>query len=127
MRILVDSSIWIDYFRGGNDSEVMDSYIDENVICTNYLILSELIPNLRIRNQNKIIDLLTEVSKIPLNINWNRIIEYQTICLKNGINKVGIPDLIIVDNAIHNDLILFSMDKHFKLIREYIDLKLVEI
>jgi predicted nucleic acid-binding protein len=127
MRILVESSIWIDYFRGGNDSEVMDSYIDENVICTNHLILSELIPNLRIRKENKLIDLLTEVSKIPLNINWNLIIEFQTICLKNGINKVGIPDLIIVDNAIQNDLILFSMDKHFKLISEYIDLKLVEI
>lgn len=127
MRILVDSSIWIDYFRGGNNSDVMDSYIDENAICTNHLILSELIPNLRIRKQNKLIDLLTEVSKIPLNINWNRIIEYQTICLKNGINKVGIPDVIIVDNAIQNDLILFSMDKHFKLISEYIDLKLVEI
>ena len=127
MRILVDSSIWIDYFRGGNDSEVMDSYIDENVICTNHLILSELIPNLRIRKEDKLIDLLTEVSKIPLNINWNLIIEFQTICLKNGINKVGIPDLIIVDNAIQNDLILFSMDKHFKLISEYIDLKLVEI
>ena len=127
MRILVDSSIWIDYFRGGNDSEVMDSYIDENVICTNHLILSELIPNLRIIKQNKLIDLLKEISKISLNINWNQIIEYQTICLKNGINNVGIPDLIIVDNTIQNDLILFSMDKHFKLISEYIDLKLVEI
>ncbi len=125
MRILVDSSIWIDYFRGGDNSEVLDSYIDENVICTNHLILSELIPKLRIRKQNKLIDLLTEVSKIPLNINWNRIIEYQTTCLKNGINKVGISDLIIVDNAIQNDLILFSTAKHFKLISEYIDLKLV--
>jgi predicted nucleic acid-binding protein len=127
MRILADSSIWIDYFRGGNNSEALDTYIDENLICTNLLILSELIPNLRIRKQNKLIDLLTEVSKIPLNINWNRIIEYRTICLKNGINKVGIPDLIIVDNAIQNDLILYSIDKHFKLISEYIDLKLVEI
>ena len=127
MRILADSSIWIDYFRGGNNSEALDTYIDENLICTNLLILSELIPNLRIRKQNKLIDLLTEVSKIPLNINWNRIIEYRTICLKNGINKVGIPDLIIVDNAVQNDLILYSIDKHFKLISEYIDLKLVEI
>ena len=127
MRILADSSIWVDYFRGGNNSEALDTYIDENLICTNLLILSELIPNLRIRKQNKLIDLLTEVSKIPLNINWNRIIEYRTICLKNGINKVGIPDLIIVDNAVQNDLILYSIDKHFKLISEYIDLKLVEI
>lgn len=126
MRILVDSSIWVDYFRGGVNSEIMDRYIDKNIICTNYLILSELFPALRIRKQNKLIDLLNEISKIPLDINWNRIIDYQTTCLKKGINKVGIPDLIIVDNAIKNDLILFSFDKHFKLISKYIDLKLVE-
>ncbi|HEM49167.1 MAG TPA: PIN domain-containing protein [Caldithrix sp.] len=127
MRILVDSSIWVDYFRGGVNSEIMDRYIDENIICTNYLILSDLFPALRIRKQNKLIDLLNEISKIPLDINWNRIIDYQITCLKNGINKVGIPDLIIVDNAIENDLILFSLDKHFKLISQSTDLKLVEI
>ena len=71
----------------------------------NHLILSGLTPNLRIIKQNKLIDLLKEISKISLNINWNQIIEYQTICLKNGINNVGIPDLIIVDNTIQNDLI----------------------
>ena len=71
----------------------------------NRRILSGLIPNLRIIKQNKLIDLLKEISKISLNINWNQIIEYQTICLKNGINNVGIPDLIIVDNTIQNDLI----------------------
>ena len=127
MRILVDTSIWVDYFRSGGNSEIIDSYIDENIICTNYLILSELFPALKIRKQNKLIDLLNEISKIPLDINWNRIIDYQITCLKNGINKVGIPDLIIIDNAIENDLILFSLDKHFQLISQYIDLKLVEI
>ena len=125
MRILVDSSIWIEYFRGGEISEVMDLYIDENIICTNYLILSELIPALRIRKKYKLIELLNEVSKVTLTINWNRIINYQTLCLKNGINKVGIPDLIIVDNAMENDLVLFSLDEHFRLLSNHMDLKLV--
>jgi hypothetical protein len=57
MRILVDSSIWIDYFRGGDKSEVMNEYIDENIICTNHLILSELVPALRIQTQFKLIEL----------------------------------------------------------------------
>ncbi len=126
MQILVDSSVWIDYFRGGNNSEKLDYYIDENLICTNYLILSELIPTLKIRKQYRLIKLLNEVSKIPLTINWNKIIEYQTLCLQNGINKVGIPDLIIADNAIENDLVLFSLDKHFKLLSKHIDLQLIE-
>jgi predicted nucleic acid-binding protein len=127
MRILVDSSIWIDYFRGGDKSEVMNEYIDENIICTNHLILSELVPALRIQKQFKLIELLYEVSIAPLNIDWNRIINYQTTCLKNGMNKVSIPDLIIVDNAIEHNLVLFTIDKHFKLIKEHIDLKLVKL
>jgi hypothetical protein len=62
-----------------------------------------------------------------LNIDWNRIIDYQTTCLKNGLNKVGIPDLIIVDNAVEHNLVLFTLDKHLKLKKEHIDLKLVEL
>ena len=124
MNILVDSSVWIDYFRGGDKSEVLNQYIDENLICINQLILSELVPALKIRRQNKLITLLNEITKIPLNINWDKIINYQIICLKNGINNIGIPDLIIADNVIENDLILFTFDKHFKLISKHIDIKL---
>jgi predicted nucleic acid-binding protein len=125
MNILVDSTIWIDYFRGGSDSEILDKFIDENLICTNNLILAEIIPALRIKKQNKLIDLLKEIQRIPLNINWNMIIEYQIQCLSNGINKVGIPDLIIVENAIKNDLVLFSFDKHFRLISNHMELNLL--
>ncbi|MCH7764768.1 MAG: PIN domain-containing protein [Candidatus Marinimicrobia bacterium] len=124
MKILVDSSVWIDYFRGGDQSKVLDIYIDENLISTNDLILSEMIPALKLRKQGKLINLLNNVHKRPLNIHWDNIIKYQVTCLKNGINKVGIPDLIITDHVIDNDLILFSLDKHFELISKYIELKL---
>ena len=66
------------------------------------------------------------ISKIHLHINWSRIIDYQTMFLSHGINKVGIPDLIIVATAIENDLVLFSFDKHFSLISEHIKLKLFQ-
>lgn len=88
MNILVDSSVWTDYFRGGEYSEILDSFIDENILCTNYLILSELIPALNHNGYSKLVKLLREITKIPLNINWEIIINYQTICLSNGINKV---------------------------------------
>ena len=125
MKILVDSSVWIDYFRKGENSAILDQYIDANIIFTNDLILAEIIPALLIRNQNFLVDLLSEISKARLTINWGRIIEFQTICLKNGINKVSIPDLIIADNAIEYDLVLFTLDKHFKLLKDYINIKLL--
>ncbi|MBL1215511.1 MAG: PIN domain-containing protein [Ignavibacteriae bacterium] len=127
MKILVDSSVWIDFFRGGNSSKVLEGYIDDNLICTNDLILAELIPHLVMQKQKKLIALLNLIEKIPIIINWSRIIESQTKCLKNGINKVGIPDLIILQNAIDNELNLFSFDKHFKLISKFRNSKLVLI
>ncbi len=42
MAVLVDTSVWIDYFRTGNQSAELDDLIDENVIVTNDLILAEL-------------------------------------------------------------------------------------
>ena len=32
MQVLVDSSVWIDYFRGGTKSDDLDILIDENLI-----------------------------------------------------------------------------------------------
>jgi predicted nucleic acid-binding protein len=125
MNILVDSSVWNDYFRSGKNSGILDRFIDQNVICINDLILAELIPFLKIKRQTRVIKLLKDISKIPINIDWNNIIDYQTICLQNGINKVGIPDLIILDNIIQNDLMLFSLDKHFDLIQKHINFEII--
>ena len=123
MNILIDSSVWIDYFRGGDKSEILDSFIDENILCTNYLILSELLPALNYKKQFRLISFLRDIVQIPLNIDWENIIQYQTICLSNGINNVGITDLIIINNVIKNDLVLYSFDKHFTLLQKYIEFK----
>ena len=125
MNILVDSSVWIDYFRSGKNSDQLDSFIEQNLVCTNDLILAELIPFLKIKKHVKVIKLLEELNKIPLTINWGKIISYQTKCLQNGVNKVGIPDLIILDNVVQNDLTLFTLDKHFSLIQKIIKHKTV--
>jgi len=39
------------------------------------------------------------IKKNPLNINWQQIIDFQVQCLKSGANGIGIPDLIIAQNA----------------------------
>jgi predicted nucleic acid-binding protein len=125
MNILVDSSVWIEYFKSGKKSGILDRFIDQNIICINDLILAELVPFLKIRKQTRVIKLLYQITQIPLDINWNKLIEYQTICLKNGINKIGVPDLIILDNTIQNDLVLFTLDRHFILIRKYIEFEIL--
>ncbi len=58
MSVLVDTSIWIEYFR-----------------------------------------LLHKINKLEIVINWSQLIDYQYKCIKNGINGIGIPDLMIAQNA----------------------------
>jgi predicted nucleic acid-binding protein len=126
-EILVDSSVWIQYFSGKSDAQLLDNLIDKNLICINDLILSELVPFLKQKKQNKIVELLYSIKNIPLFISWDDIIKFQYINLKNGINNVGIPDLIILQNVIDNNLELLTFDKHFKLIQNNIKFELYKL
>ena len=126
MPVLVDTSIWIEYFRSGNSTKKLDFLIDENLIVINDLILAELVPSLRARNQQTIIKLLNNISKIELSIDWDQIIEFQFKCLKTGLNQIGIPDLIIVQNAKQNQCDVYSLDNHFKLMKDILELRLID-
>jgi len=125
MQVLVDSSVWIDYFRTGESSSHLDMLIDENLIVTNDIILAELIPFLKMKKQYKLIGLLEEINKNILAINWKEIIHFQVQCLASGANGMGIPDLIIAQNALQNDCAIYSLDKHFHQLQRIIQIALV--
>ena len=120
MQTLVDSSVWIDYFRDGDKASDLDELIDQNTLVTNDLILTELVPFLRLKNQRKIIRLMNSITRFELHIDWEQIAEYQYLCLKKGVNGVGIPDLIIVQNAKQNHCAIYSLDNHFRMISKII-------
>ena len=122
--VLVDTSVWIDYFKGGDDSTDLSPLIDENLVVTNDIILAELVPYLRLKKQVVVVKLLQEINRLPMQINWDEIVEFQVRCLKAGANGVGIPDLIIAQNAKANNCKIYSLDKHFRLSKQVIKIKL---
>lgn len=125
MSVLVDSSVWIDYFRnGGND--LLDQIIKEDILVINDIILTELIPALALQGQSEVIAILENIDRIPLKTDWDLIRRYQTINLQNGINKVGIPDLLILQQVIEFNLTLVSSDKHFEMMKAHFDFKLLK-
>lgn len=126
MSVLVDTSVWVDYFRGAGGADEVDGLIDENLVATNDLVLAELLPPLRLRGERLLIALLREVRKYPIAVDWEDIINMQTLCLRSGINGVGIPDLIIAQNAVQNRLTLFSNDRHFVLLARHVPLAMYE-
>ena len=122
--VLVDSSVWIAYFRDDTGNEDLDHLITDDAVATNDLILAELLPGLRLRRQNRLISLLQQVAKYPVEVDWDEIVEFQLGCLRKGINKVGIPDLIVAQNTIQNGLELLTRDKHFQLLTSVAPLSL---
>ncbi|KAA0257667.1 PIN domain-containing protein [Deferribacter autotrophicus] len=124
MLVLVDSSVWIQYFKSGEGVEKLDSLIDRDVIVTNKIILAELVPFLKIKKQNKLVTLFQSLRETELNINWDEIIEIQYKCLKAGINGIGIPDLIIAQNAFQNKCKLYTLDRHFNLLQKVLGIEL---
>lgn len=123
-KVLIDSSVWIEYFKTGG-IEKLDRLIEEDLACINELILTELAPALMLKKETDILEGLQAVSMIPLNIDWEIVRDYQLMNLKNGINKVGIPDLIILQQVIDEKITLFSFDKHFKLMQSQLTFDLI--
>ena len=124
MSVLVDTSVWVEYFRNGNNCEPLEVLIDENLVATNDLVLAEIIPYLKIRKQRTIIKLLSSINNLGMAINWDQIMDFQYECLKNGINGIGIPDLIIAQNAKQNNCPIYSLDKHFIVLKNVVNIEL---
>jgi len=125
--VLVDSSVWIGYFRGEKKAKHLDHLIETNTACVNDLIFAELLPSIAHKNEPDLRELLLVVQRIPLVIRWDHIISMQTANLKNGINKVGIPDLIIMQNAQEHSVPLFTLDRHFALMSKIHGITLYEV
>ncbi len=114
MEVLVDTSIWIDYFHSGHKSDKLDLLIDENLVVINDLILTELLPLLIVKKENKVVKLLKSIKNNIMHPDWEEIIAYQVYCLKSGSTGIGIPDLLIAQNSIQNNIPVYSINKHFK-------------
>jgi predicted nucleic acid-binding protein len=123
-NIIIDSSAWIEYFKVHKEFLFIDELIDNNTVCTNEFILTELIPSIMYKKENHLAELLNGLVKYEIKTDWKELQNYQLLNLKHGNNNIGIVDLIIVQNCIQNKLKLVSRDKHFILMSEYIPIEI---
>ena len=126
MNNLIDSSAWIEYFRGNQKYYFIKDLIYSNAICTNDIILAELLPSIIHRKENNLAGLLNRITKYMLLIDWQEIRNIQILNLRHGNNNIGISDIIIMQNCIQNNLRLISNDKHFIAMAKYMPLELHE-
>lgn len=122
--MLVDSSVWIDYFRAGRHAVEVESLLDDGRVVINDLILAELVPALRVKRQTRLIDLLHELEQEPMLPDWEELIRMQIACLRDGLNGIGIPDLLIAQNAMQHGFELMTRDGHFVRLARHVPLQL---
>ena len=116
MNYIIDSCVWIDYFKYKKHFQEISDLLINNLSFVNKIILAELIPSARIYKEYDFIDCLSGINSIPLDIDWDEIIDIQCECIRSGINKLGLLDIAIAQNAKQNDMGIFSSNRHMILL-----------
>jgi predicted nucleic acid-binding protein len=114
MKVLVDSSVWIDFFRRRNNVNRLPTLLVEDLAVTNPLILAEIIPALELKNERETVRLLRTFDVFALDPDWDDVIRLQVKFVRRYGHYLGISDLLIVQNAVQNDLPIYSFDNDVK-------------
>ena len=77
MKVLVDSSVWIDFFRRRNSANQLPVLLREDLAVVNQLIMAEIVPALEIRKQKSAIADLKILTNYEMNINWDELVKLQ--------------------------------------------------
>lgn len=125
-RIIVDTSIWIEYFK---NNQKYVPFIEDNLNLENILIsgpiISELLHGIKSEKEYKLLS--ESISAVPyaecVYDDWIKTGETLYNLKKKGIT-VPLTDILISAIAIRHDASVLSLDKHFKSIDM---IKLIEL
>lgn len=125
--VLVDTSVWIAFFRDGSSqaAKKLDMLLDEGEACFCGLIEAELLPGLRKEDRTRVRTLMAGLPCMEIATDiWADVAEIQERSLAQGLGPFSIPDLILAAVALRHKVPLFSLDSHFLSIARVTGLKL---
>lgn len=127
--VLVDTSVWIGFFRDGSSSAArrLDALLEEGEACICGLIEAELLPGLHRKDRARVRALMTGLPCLETAADiWNDVADIQERSLAQGLGPFSIPDLVVAAVALRHKVPLFSLDKHFLSVARVTGLKLWE-
>lgn len=117
MRILLDTSAWIEYFIGSKQGEAVNNYLNNNEIITSIVSLLELSykadkEKWNIKDYLNFIKLKSEI----IGIKESSILEFGAIYNKSRTKQkdFGFADAIILLTALSEKAQILTKDYHFK-------------
>ena len=128
-RVLIDTSVWIDFFRksDANRFERVASLLREGCAVGTGVVVLEL---LRGSKTDQEVRLVKELFDTIHTINPTPATYFSAGELGHRMARKGrtmsVVDLLIAQLALENDHALFTLDHHFRLIADHIPLRLLE-
>lgn len=125
--ILVDSSVWVDYFLGHDTLQVdiLDRNLGVRPVAIGDLILTEVLQGFRAERDyqtaSKLLDALTVFEMLGKPMAVQSALNFRTL-RKRGITIRKTADVIIATYCIEHDLPLLFSDKDFKPFVQHLNL-----
>lgn len=126
--IVVDSSVWIDYFTGSNTpgAEKLDLLLGEELVAIGDVIITEVLQGFRMdtdfRRAKQLLLSLTVVNMLDTTIALKSAANFRAL-RKKGITVRKTIDAIIATYCIENRLPLLHSDKDFRPFHKHLKLK----
>lgn len=120
MRVLVDTSVWIEFFKANSSvSNNLELLLIEDSVEICGVVLFELLQGIKSESEKlKIKDILLNLPYVEINKNiWQKSAEISLNIKKKGYT-IPFSDILIGTLAIENNFSVFTLDKHFELIPE---------
>jgi predicted nucleic acid-binding protein len=127
-RILVDSSIWIDFFRRPDaaTSLVVDRLLAHRVVCTTGLVKAEVVSGAQSpRDFRRLRSLFDALPLAPERDGfWSHLTRFRYRLQVKGIFGISIPDLMIATVAIQNRKLVYTSDTDFVRMAPHVPVRL---
>jgi len=127
-RVLIDTSIWIDYFKGGDERflEKVDEILTYSAVYVPKVVIAELIQGAKSDKEISVIESFIEAFRIidQTEHTWLRAGKLSYSLKRRGLN-MNLVDCYIAILAEENQCKIFSLDEHFRTIRKFLKIELI--
>ncbi|MBI5639732.1 MAG: PIN domain-containing protein [Nitrospirae bacterium] len=128
-KVLVDTSVWIEFFRKRDPWYVaVSGLMDDKRVCCAGIILAELIQGAKSEKELQVLrDFRHIFPFIEESVDlWQAAGELSHVLLRKG-KSVGLSDCYLAVAAKTNKLKVLTLDKHFELIKGLAGISLYEV
>lgn len=128
-KILIDTSIWIDYFQNKSSliSEKVDKILSENEVYVPKIVIAELIQGAKSEKEISIIEDFLDAFHIvdQKEDTWLKAGRLSYDLKKKG-KTINLLDCYIATIAQEHECKIFTLNRHFKEIQSIADISLIE-